>query len=63
MNTRIHRLLLLLLPLAACTMLASCRKSESIVDLSPLGEAIRFLAIAMVLGCIVIGIFQNLGKH
>jgi hypothetical protein len=62
MNAVVRRRLLLMLLLPACALIASCRSSESIVDLSPLGEAIRFLAIAMVLGCIVIGIFQNMGK-
>jgi hypothetical protein len=57
-----NAVLRLLPPLLVGATLASCRSSESIVDLSPLGEAIRFLAIAMVLGCIVIGIFQNLRK-
>lgn len=39
-------------------LLGSCGKSEPIVDLSPLGDAVRFLAIALVLGAIIQGVLK-----
>jgi|GEM_PF-3193416 len=39
-------------------LLGSCRKAEPIVDLSPLGDAVRFLAIALVLGAIIQGVLK-----
>jgi hypothetical protein len=39
-------------------LLGSCGKSKPIVDLSPLGDAVRFLAIAFVLGIIIQGVLK-----
>jgi hypothetical protein len=39
-------------------LLGSCRKAEPIVDLSPLGDAVRFLAVAFVLGVIIQGVLK-----
>jgi len=51
--------------LAAVIALASCRgkSAEPIVDVTPIGDAVRFLAVALVLGMIIRGIFGLWEKH
>jgi hypothetical protein len=51
--------------LVAVLALASCRgkPSEPLVDVTPLGDAVRFLAVALVLGMIIRGIFGLWEKH
>ncbi len=57
--------LLRLLVLMAVVSMAACRKSPPppIVDVTPIGDALRFLAVAVVLGGIISGIFDLWGKE
>ena len=54
-----------LLLLAAALVLASCKggRPEPIVDMSPIGDALRFMAVALVLGAIIRGILALWEKH
>jgi len=51
--------------LAAVLCLASCRgkSAEPVVDLSPLGEAVKFLAVALVLAAIIRGVISLWGRN
>ena len=55
--------LLRLLVLMAVVSTAGCRSSSvPIVDVTPIGDALRFLAVAIVLGAIINSIFDIWGK-
>ena len=53
-------------PLMATSLcLASCRSKSvaPIVDMNPVGDALRFLAVALVLGIVIRGVFGLWQNH
>ena len=51
--------------LAAVLCMASCRgkAAEPVVDVTPIGDAVKFLAVALVLGAIIRGVLSLWDKN